>query len=233
VKISIGPDKKIYTVHKDLICHYSEYFRTAYNGRWKEAEGGVALDDVEPEVFNIFIHWLYAQTLPKGVTGLFGIAGIVDSDSHKRITINHFLSVKSYVFGDRFMALNFKRIARNHHIDLKSESAPWYKHAIYAFANLQGDDPFLAYLVDMHCICWYPEVDETDEVETRAELPNLFLVRVMLRSHELKDIPATKLKRDLNLCTSYHDHESDKERQECPSYKSEQKKKEDATARAT
>jgi hypothetical protein len=65
VAIAIGPEKKLYHIHKDLFCHHSEYFRTAYNGRWKEAEDGVVLEDVEVEIFNIFVHWLYAQKLPK------------------------------------------------------------------------------------------------------------------------------------------------------------------------
>jgi hypothetical protein len=41
VTIFIGADVKPYKVYKDLICYHSEYVRTVYNGRWKEAEAGV------------------------------------------------------------------------------------------------------------------------------------------------------------------------------------------------
>jgi hypothetical protein len=56
VTLCIGPDRKLYYVHKQLLCHHSGYFRAAYNGSWKEAEDGITLDFVEPEVFNIFLY---------------------------------------------------------------------------------------------------------------------------------------------------------------------------------
>jgi hypothetical protein len=56
---------KKFHVHKDVICHYSEYFRAAFNGRWIEAEEDVKLEDIDVEVFELFVHWLYAQELPR------------------------------------------------------------------------------------------------------------------------------------------------------------------------
>jgi hypothetical protein len=56
VPLYIGHDNKLYRVHKDPICHYSVYFHAAYNGLWKEAEDGVTLDDIDTDVFDIFVH---------------------------------------------------------------------------------------------------------------------------------------------------------------------------------
>jgi hypothetical protein len=55
VAIAIGPNKKVFRLHKDILCSESEYFCTAYNGLWKEAVEGVTLEDVEVEVFSIFV----------------------------------------------------------------------------------------------------------------------------------------------------------------------------------
>jgi hypothetical protein len=33
VTIAIGSSKKLFHIHKDVICHHSSYFRAAYNGR--------------------------------------------------------------------------------------------------------------------------------------------------------------------------------------------------------
>ena len=59
VFVHVGPEKKVFGVHKGLICHYS-YFNAAFGGNFKEAEDGVViLDDEEPETFSHFYSWLY------------------------------------------------------------------------------------------------------------------------------------------------------------------------------
>lgn len=37
VILIVGPKKKAYTLHKELLCFYSDYFRAAFNGSFKEA----------------------------------------------------------------------------------------------------------------------------------------------------------------------------------------------------
>lgn len=46
--IEVGPHRKKYYIHEALLAHYSEYFRKALRGPWKEAEEGVVrLEDVD------------------------------------------------------------------------------------------------------------------------------------------------------------------------------------------
>jgi hypothetical protein len=212
VAISIGPDKKLYNVHKDLICHHSEYFRTAYNGRWQESEKGVALEDVEHEVFSVFLHWLYVQRLPDTVANMRMIIGAVAENPTMRRNIDLVL-LKSCVFGDRFLASAFKRDTHNHYVTWRNCFPPWYEHVTYAFENLKEDDPMLSFIVDMQCIVWNPIMDEEDEVSDRDMTPQKFWVRVMLRNFELKK--SFIAQNNTNLC-SYHCHESDEERDACP-----------------
>jgi hypothetical protein len=62
----VGAAKEHYTLHKDLLCFYSDFFRAALNGSFKEAvERKIELPDVKIEVFETFQVWLYTQTLPK------------------------------------------------------------------------------------------------------------------------------------------------------------------------
>ncbi|KAF2098500.1 hypothetical protein NA57DRAFT_75742 [Rhizodiscina lignyota] len=64
VTITVGSEKKAFVVHKDLICHYSKYFKAAFGGNFKEAEEKKSnLPDVETETFEIFVAWLYKQKL--------------------------------------------------------------------------------------------------------------------------------------------------------------------------
>ncbi|KAI9640744.1 hypothetical protein NHQ30_011053 [Ciborinia camelliae] len=64
VHIQVGRDLKDFGVHKDIICHYSPYFKAAFNSGFQETITGVLkLPETEPEVFELFYHWLYNQEL--------------------------------------------------------------------------------------------------------------------------------------------------------------------------
>ncbi|KAH0009655.1 hypothetical protein KCU78_g10623, partial [Aureobasidium melanogenum] len=66
VNLIVGKNKKAYTLHKDLLCFYSNYFRAAFNGSFKEAaERKLELPDVEKHVFEAVQLWLYTRKLQK------------------------------------------------------------------------------------------------------------------------------------------------------------------------
>ncbi|KAG9526777.1 hypothetical protein KCV07_g270, partial [Aureobasidium melanogenum] len=86
VTLIVGKEKKAYTLHKDLLCFYSDYFRAAFNGSFKEAaERKLELPDVDKDVFEQFQLWLYTRNLPNPT-------GTVCS---------YWLLVKMWIFGDR------------------------------------------------------------------------------------------------------------------------------------
>lgn len=62
--IIVGKEKKAYTLHKDLLCFYSDYFRAALNGNFKEAtERKLELLDVDTSLFDAFQVWVYTRDL--------------------------------------------------------------------------------------------------------------------------------------------------------------------------
>ncbi|KEQ81747.1 hypothetical protein M438DRAFT_367628 [Aureobasidium pullulans EXF-150] len=64
VVLSVGPSKQEFTVHKELLCFYSDFFRAAFNGSFKEAtEGRIELPDAQVDVFESFQVWLYSRSL--------------------------------------------------------------------------------------------------------------------------------------------------------------------------
>jgi hypothetical protein len=64
VTLIVGQEKKAYTLHKDLLCFYSDYFRAAFNGSFKEAtERKLELPNIEPSLFEVFQVWLYTRDL--------------------------------------------------------------------------------------------------------------------------------------------------------------------------
>jgi hypothetical protein len=134
VTVYIGPEKKPYNVHEDLICYHSEYFRTAYNGQRREAEEGVVLADIESEVFNLFLHWMYTQNIPSSDYDITSIAypSFVDDFANmdftnfltnfEDIVTCDFLTLRSCIFGDRFLAPKFKEAAHNAFVDLRGHN---------------------------------------------------------------------------------------------------------------
>ncbi|KAI4759558.1 hypothetical protein E4T52_02335 [Aureobasidium sp. EXF-3400] len=89
VTLIVGTAKKQYTLHKGLLCFYSDFFRAALNGSFKEAtERKVELPEVQIDVFEAFQVWLYTQTFPKNET----VPG--------KVYLEWNLLIKLWIFGD-------------------------------------------------------------------------------------------------------------------------------------
>jgi len=60
VTIKVGPEEKIFTVHKKLLCDRSDFFLKAFSNGFAEAETGIISfpEDTE-EAFAKFVTWLY------------------------------------------------------------------------------------------------------------------------------------------------------------------------------
>lgn len=65
VAITVGEApsaKKVFPVHKGLLCYYSGYFDKALNGRFKESkQASVKLPTEDVETFQLFIGWIYTR----------------------------------------------------------------------------------------------------------------------------------------------------------------------------
>ncbi|KAG9701057.1 hypothetical protein KCU95_g413, partial [Aureobasidium melanogenum] len=76
VTLLVGKQEKAYVLHKDLLCFYSDYFRAAFDGPFKEAaERKLRLPDVEKDVFERVQLWLYTRNiqLPDNESEVFEI----------------------------------------------------------------------------------------------------------------------------------------------------------------
>lgn len=60
--VGAGDDQKVSCAHKDLLCHYSDYFRSMLNGPYTEAQTKeVSWEDEDPAIVQIMVSWLYTQ----------------------------------------------------------------------------------------------------------------------------------------------------------------------------
>ncbi|KAF7922965.1 hypothetical protein EAE99_007156 [Botrytis elliptica] len=61
VTITIGKEKRKFTLHKQLLCESVEYFRGAFSvGGFQESHSScMDMPEDDPEAFELFVHWLY------------------------------------------------------------------------------------------------------------------------------------------------------------------------------
>ncbi|KAF2117804.1 hypothetical protein BDV96DRAFT_597678 [Lophiotrema nucula] len=218
ILIEIGPDRVKYYVLKAFLTHYSQYFNKSLNGPWKEAEDRkIALPDVEPTVFNIFVNWLYTQAMPKSRSAWFRVSEL-SWNPYETTKDLDLLMIKAYIFGDRFATPRFSQLVLDQFAshNICNGDTPWYSNIIYAYDNLSASNVMLKLLVDLHSHFW--DVDHDDEKEPdgiQDQLPRAFLLSVMRKQTKMiSDLEDKSAKEHLTAC-SYHEHATDEGRKEC------------------
>lgn len=108
------------------------------------------------------------------------------------------LVVKAVVFGERYLASDFKETATSELRARLLRRSPSFEAIIYAFQHLTAASTLLDELVEAHCRSWKPGRNSTSD-EGQARLPRDFLLRVMRRYGENKgvsqgDDPQARLK---------------------------------------
>ncbi|KAJ4361299.1 hypothetical protein N0V95_002001 [Ascochyta clinopodiicola] len=188
VTINVEAGFSEYKVHKKLLVEHLEYFT-------REPENYISLEDVESDVFDIFIDWLYTQELPQKAIEWVSdeqhpacYTELYTEDTH---TAGEYFrwekqlqQTKAYVFGGRFQSPAFQKAVYKTILD-ELDDLPFYEAVTWAFANLPAEDPLLQLMVDANCHSFSKESDSPQEVEDRKQLPHEFLVRVMLRYGDL------------------------------------------------
>ena len=60
--VEVGPTKKQFIVHKNILCEASDFFKVALNSKMREGTDQlVKLPEDSPDVFNDFLNCVYGQ----------------------------------------------------------------------------------------------------------------------------------------------------------------------------
>jgi hypothetical protein len=125
--------------------------------------------------------------------------------------------LEASVFGDRFLAPLFHRLAHNRFVDryfpsgTDSQLVP-YELIIWIYDNLPKDDPIFSLVVELQCVVWEIGFDDEEEQLLRPQLPHEFLVSVMIKFDDLRKHLGTTM--ELKAC-DYHLHSSEEEKKAC------------------
>ncbi|KAJ8111849.1 hypothetical protein OPT61_g5650 [Boeremia exigua] len=195
VIIEIGTERQRYHVHKALLARHSDYFNRALTGSWEEAqEGVVALNDVDTAAFDLFLQWLYTQTMPNDMQiSTITETDDLEGDDDGEQTSLLWIYIRAYVLGTRILSPAFcTSIINCLNRDCLPERMPYketsYPHILaYAFANLPSDNTLLLDLVEDYSLKWRESLTKWNEglrdacfhISVQEELPSAFLARVM------------------------------------------------------
>ncbi|KAL3422075.1 hypothetical protein PVAG01_06231 [Phlyctema vagabunda] len=89
VHVLVGTELKDFSIHKDIICHYSPFFKAAFTSDFQEGKSSIMkLPEQRTEVFEIFYQWIYYQTLESL------------SDNNKLLEKRAFTLIRLYIFAE-------------------------------------------------------------------------------------------------------------------------------------
>lgn len=147
--IVVGPAKKDFTIHKELLVFYSDYFRAALNGSFVEAsDRKIELLDVEEDLFQNFHAWIYTRKLV--------------SDHDEPLDMLELINL--WVFGDRFQVPMLQNCA----IDemFVKRNSDWFGLCVFkeAYKKTVVGSPLRKALIDLLAYRFYLG----DNEDTRA-----------------------------------------------------------------
>ena len=227
-------DEKSYRLHKSLLTSHSKYFKAAFERDFQEAqEGAIRLTEVDIEIFDIFVDWLYSSDLDVADVKRNNFSkdsklwdGDRDKENHQRVM----QLIEVCIFADAHEVHELALDAIDELFDHCTNSRyllPNRSHLFRAFSKLPASSPLLKLLV--HVDCWYrkrPE-DEDEDTEVAAiqeTLPMECVARLCAYYRTVLwklDENIRNVDHDLYLC-DYHGHKNEQECKDCPRKRSEE-----------
>lgn len=204
ITVIVGPQRKDFRAHRDLLTHYSGYFKVALrrNVRTENQNKRIELSDDDPEIFAIFMKFMYEQRLFNALKAAPGTPG---SDW---IPISAMTLCETYVFGQRRNVPALKNTALNLLILKQLEDTFVSENTIkYVYENTaEGSGPrMLLSDIFAHC-CDFKSEEVQGALKEQDVLPYEFLADVLSKGATSK-VRAAEWYSQLDPC-KYHDHTS-------------------------
>ncbi|EON65084.1 hypothetical protein W97_04319 [Coniosporium apollinis CBS 100218] len=172
IKVDVGPSPISFYVHERLLRDASRFFDAAMRGGWKESTERVVLLPVDdPEVFNLFVGWLYNRKFPTK-----NDVGSAEGNEE------YMLLAKLYVLGEKLQATAFKTAVIGAILGKAKTKVQPGGHSVYPagsvvrylYENTPPKSPVRRLLVDFYV--WYGQGSWLARDATDAGESNEFLV---------------------------------------------------------
>lgn len=228
VTIKVGPKAMSYSVHKDLLCHYSSYFRGALTGGFAEARSHeITLVEEETWIFDIFVNFLYTGRLYEEKPGLDAAtrsavetpetdhSETIASESDTIIEARTFVNLRQselirvWVFADRRGVIALQNEAINaYHQHILETGCLEYVGLSYLYDNTVSGAKLRNMFVEFDAIVpnAKPEFARYVDSWPKDYLAELCDRRCILATISPLKLDPQKRWKDLDLC-QYHIHE--------------------------
>ncbi|KAK0820072.1 hypothetical protein LTR02_004671 [Friedmanniomyces endolithicus] len=106
VDIFVGPERKHWSLHRNLLCHHSSYFETEFEGHEvpkggkKDGENRLELPEDDPKGFQLLVKWLYQGQLEDSSI-------LTEEEKYEYAVACH----KLYALCDKFDMIHLKNLA--------------------------------------------------------------------------------------------------------------------------
>lgn len=196
-------DPVTFSVHEHLICRTSDYFKTAMKAHWETStSGSITLKEEDAEVFEVYLHWLYFETLP------------VRNDSAELQGNNEYAQLaKAYALGEFLQDVNFRDAVLDAML-IKSRSKvsdgrTWFPGgpAIrYIYEGTPESSAARRLLVDLYT--YHGHGDWLKGWADKDDLPKQFLLDLAIAALTERSRPSSSLAKEKGAC-EYHEHRPD------------------------
>ena len=189
VHVKVGPEKRLFNIHKELLCDVSDYFAAALKGNFKETQDQVIeLEEEDVSLFERFQLWLYSRSL------------LSDEETVKGISWQALIEL--YLFGEVRHIPDLRNAAVDALID-KQQTEPKLPtlplHYVYSHTN-QGSllrKLFADMAAHIAGSNWFAQ-------GFRDEFPHDFLLDVIMEMDRLRETNLHRIRAFHHLRSNYH-----------------------------
>ncbi|KAH0366384.1 hypothetical protein KCU65_g5369, partial [Aureobasidium melanogenum] len=177
----------VQSVNKELLCHFSRYYKAALDGRFAEAHQEIFHVDLTGKQLHVFINWLY--------TGKLELQPWEREDR-----------VKLYIFADMVDILALRR-----QIMTEKGRMERYREVGLVMSHLPSNSPYRRRTVDYYANHWKPGDDIYDPISSLdITIHRMFFCEVVQSEARAKANGHSRCSCCANVC-NFHEHESEEE----------------------
>lgn len=197
-----GEEGGIFTVHAELLCFFSPYYRAALKGGFMESGKTQLKVNVQGNILGSVVTWMYSGT-------------VLNMDESMEVTCK--ILIELYMFADEYDFLALRRCILSTWDAAWPKVLPLYAHVNEAYQHLPTDSPMLRFLVELYTHHWETNFDHCkEEEESRAQAPRQFLSALLAGKSDLMKKIRDEEPVVCDCChtaCNFHEHESWAERE--------------------
>lgn len=207
----MGAEEQCFNIHASVLTASGQFFKSVLKNEWaKMGNGTVHLRDLDSEIFNIYVQWLYSDRLAAKIK-MVG-SGVVKENAYDPL-------VKLYALGERLNDAKFQDTIISAIIRLSREvndrNVSWYPSETAVntiYENTTRKSPAKRLMVDFYVRYGYDDWFDSSYETNRPHHEFLFdLSRKLLQHRQLSRDKADEDYGDLvfDMACKYHNHGQD------------------------